>query len=49
MKKVKEGSIPSDKVTRLLGDKPSKEKILQIMKYKGITYQRKERKDIPQK
>jgi len=41
MKKVKDNSIPADKVTKIFGDKPSRERILQMIKHRGINYQRK--------
>jgi len=49
MRRVKEGSLPADKVTQILGNKPSKEQILQMMNFKGISYQRRPKKDVLRK
>jgi hypothetical protein len=42
LKQNKEASVKVDNVTRLYGEKPTLEQILEMEKYKGVTYQRKE-------
>jgi hypothetical protein len=42
LKQNKEASVKVDNVTRLYGENPTPEQILEMAKYKGVTYQRKE-------
>jgi hypothetical protein len=41
LKQNKESSKKVDNMTRLYGEKPTPEQILEMAKYKGVTYQRK--------